>query len=121
MLTRSTSVRWLASRLLEGAAPKPGILNGNNEPPVDCAGTSWACAFRLLPGMAGAGGGMVPLFAFGAGTGIGMGSAAAAIGPRPSRHTPRRRAGLRISLSATLAHESAERMGSADHSMRRIH
>ena len=101
MLTRSTSARWLASRLLVGPEPKPGILNGNRVLPVDCAGTSWACAFSLpLITAAADGGGTLPLFAFGAGTGTGTGSATAAIGPQPSRHTPRRRAGLRISLSA---------------------
>jgi hypothetical protein len=71
--------------------------------------------------MAAGGSGMVPLFAFGAGTGTGTGSAAAAIGPQPSKQTPRRRAGLRISLSATLARESTKRTDFADHSMRRIH
>src|SRR6267154_266178 len=120
MLTRSTSARWLASRLFVGPEPNPGILNGNSVLPVDCAGRSCAWAFGLPLGIAAAGGGMVPLFALGAGTGTGTGSATAAIGPRPSRHTPKKRAGLRISLSATLAHESAERMGSADHNMRRI-
>src|SRR5882672_3744650 len=119
MFTRSTSVRWLASRLFVGAEPKPGILNGNSVLPVDCAGRSCACAFGLPLGTAAAGG--MLLLALGAGAGTGTGSATADKGPRLSRHTPRRRAGLRISLSATLAQGPVERIGSADHSMRRIH